>query len=86
MQGQHHGRQHLLIYVDDFLATTSTSAEVFSRFLSNMSVATLEPQRRHRTLLTVRRRGMQKEDGAKLFKGLCFISFCKDVLVRVCFK
>jgi hypothetical protein len=33
------------------------------------------------------RRGMQKEDGAELFKDLCFISIsCKDVLVRVGFR
>jgi hypothetical protein len=29
---------------------------------------------------------MQKEHGVDLFKDLCFVSFCKDVLVRAGFR
>jgi hypothetical protein len=29
---------------------------------------------------------MQKEDNAELFKNLCIISFCNDVLVRTGFR
>jgi hypothetical protein len=46
-----------------------------------------EAQRRHRALLTARRRAMQKEDGVELFKDLSFISFCcKDILVTTSFR
>jgi hypothetical protein len=43
----------------------------------------LEAQRGYRTLLRARCRGMQKDDGVEFSKNLCFISFYKDVFVRM---
>jgi hypothetical protein len=75
------GRRHLLTSLLLLLQVPG-----FFLDFSNTSFATLESQRQHRALLTARRQGMQEEDGAELFKDLCFISFHKDVSVRAGFR
>jgi hypothetical protein len=74
-----------MVVADIFWYTSTTFqppllqvSRIFKLYLTRLMLR--HRQMRHRALLTVRGRGMQNKDGAKLFKDLCVIFLVRMLL------